>query len=87
MGDLLGWDTARTTPELAAYQQHVREVKTFPAPTRRRLHDHRRGSWLTPAPRTATRSWRDSAADAVRCAHDETLTTHSHDYWCFACCG
>jgi len=29
MGDLLGWDTARTDAELAAYQQHVREVKTF----------------------------------------------------------
>jgi glycerol-3-phosphate dehydrogenase len=29
MGDLLGWDTARRDAELAAYQRHVHEVKTF----------------------------------------------------------
>ncbi len=29
MGDMLGWDAARTEAEVAAYQQHVREVKTF----------------------------------------------------------
>jgi len=29
MGDLLGWDAARRDAEIAAYQRHVREVKTF----------------------------------------------------------
>ena len=29
MGDLLGWDEQRRDAEIAAYQHHVREVKTF----------------------------------------------------------
>jgi len=29
MGDLLGWDTERLDAEVAGYQRHVREVKTF----------------------------------------------------------
>jgi glycerol-3-phosphate dehydrogenase len=29
MGDLLGWDAQRRDAELAGYQRHVREVKTF----------------------------------------------------------
>jgi len=29
MGDLLGWDAERVTAEIAGYQHHVREVKTF----------------------------------------------------------
>jgi len=29
MGDLLGWDEQRREAEIAAYQHHVREVKTF----------------------------------------------------------
>jgi glycerol-3-phosphate dehydrogenase len=29
MGDLLGWDTERRDAEVAGYQRHVREVKTF----------------------------------------------------------
>lgn len=32
MGDLLGWDAQRCSAEVANYQEHVRDVKTFTAP-------------------------------------------------------